>query len=63
MLTLIAQHTGHRLHGFLPTKTSREANITRLMAELHIKTYSEFHAWSVANRDTFWQMMINVLGR
>ena len=38
-----------------------EANITRLMAELHIKTYSEFHAWSVANRDTFWQMMINVL--
>ena len=38
-----------------------EANITRLMAELHIKTYSEFHAWSVTNRDTFWQMMINVL--
>ena len=38
-----------------------KANITRLMAELHIKTYSEFHAWSVANRDTFWQMMINVL--
>ena len=39
-----------------------EANITRLMTELHIKTYPEFHAWSVANRDTFWQMMINVLG-
>ena len=39
-----------------------EANITRLMAELHIKTYPEFHAWSVANRDTFWQMMIDVLG-
>ena len=39
-----------------------EANITRLMAELHIKTYPEFHAWSVAHRDTFWQMMINVLG-
>ena len=38
-----------------------EANITRLMAELHTKTYSEFHACSVANRDTFWQMMINVL--
>ena len=38
-----------------------EANITRLMAELHTKTYSEFHAWSVANRDTFWQMMIDVL--
>ena len=38
-----------------------EANITRLMAELHTKTYSEFHACSVANRDTFWQMMIDVL--
>ena len=39
-----------------------EANITRIMADLHIKTYPEFHAWSVANRDTFWQMMIDVLG-
>ena len=39
-----------------------EANITRLMAKLHIKTYPEFHAWSVANRDTFWQLMIDVLG-
>lgn len=39
-----------------------EANISRLMAELHIKTYPEFHAWSVAHRDTFWQMMIDVLG-
>ena len=39
-----------------------EANITCLMAELHIKTYPEFHAWSVAHRDTFWQMMIDVLG-
>ena len=39
-----------------------EANITRLMAELHIKTYPEFHAWSIANRDTFWQMMSDTLG-
>ncbi len=39
-----------------------EANITRLMAGLHIKTYPEFHAWSAANRDTFWQMMIDALG-
>ena len=38
-----------------------EANITRLMAELHINTYPEFHAWSIANRDTFWQMMIERL--
>ena len=39
-----------------------EANITRLMMELSIKTYSEFHAWSIANRDRFWQMMIDTLG-
>ena len=39
-----------------------KANITRIMAELHIKTYPEFHAWSVANRDTFWQMMLDMLG-
>ena len=38
-----------------------KANITRLMEALHIKTYPEFHAWSIANRDTFWQMMIDVL--
>ncbi len=38
-----------------------EANITRMMAELHIETYPEFHAWSVANRDAFWQMMIDRL--
>ena len=38
-----------------------EANITRLMAELDIKTYPELHAWSVANRDTFWQLMIERL--
>ena len=39
-----------------------EANITRLMTELDIKTYPELHAWSVAHSDTFWQMMIDVLG-
>ena len=38
-----------------------EANITRLMGELNIKTYHEFHAWTVQNRDTFWQMLIDVL--
>lgn len=39
-----------------------EANITHLMTELSIKTYPELHAWSIANRDTFWQMMIDRLG-
>ena len=38
-----------------------KANITHLMVGLGIKTYPEFHAWSVANRDTFWQMMIEKL--
>ena len=39
-----------------------EANITRLMTELSIKTYPELHAWTVDNRDMFWQMMIDTLG-
>ena len=39
-----------------------EANITRLMIELNIKTYPEFHAWTVRNRDTYWQMTIGTLG-
>ena len=38
-----------------------EANITRLTTELNIKTYPEFHAWSVSHRDMFWQLMINTL--
>ena len=38
-----------------------KANITPIMAELHIKTYPEFHAWSATNRDTFWQLMIDTL--
>ena len=32
------------------------------MTELSIKTYPELHAWSIANRDTFWQMIIDRLG-
>ena len=38
-----------------------EANITRLMATLNLKTYNELHAWTVRNRDAFWQMMIDAL--
>ena len=54
------------IHGpppaWLPTdKDITKANITQLMAELNIKTYPEFHAWTVKNRDVFWQMMIDVL--
>ena len=32
------------------------------MATLNLKTYRELHAWTVQNRDTFWQMMIEALG-
>ncbi len=39
-----------------------EANITHLMATLNLKTYRELHAWTVRNRDTFWQTMIDALG-
>ena len=47
---------------WFPTdKDITEANITHLMTELAIKTYPELHKWSVANRDTFWQMMIDRL--
>ena len=38
-----------------------EANITRLMTALDLKTYRELHAWTVRNRDPFWQMMIGAL--
>ena len=38
-----------------------DANLTRLMTALNIKTYPAFHAWSVANRDTFWERMIDTL--
>ena len=47
---------------WFPTdKDITEANITRLMATLNLKTYRELHAWTVQNRDTFWQMMIAAL--
>ncbi len=48
---------------WFPTdKDITDANITRLMATLNLKTYRELHAWTVQNRDTFWQMMIEALG-
>ena len=48
---------------WFPTdKDITEANITRLMVALNLKTYRELHAWTVRNRDAFWQMMIDALG-
>ena len=47
---------------WFPTdKDITEANITSLMQELSVKTYAELHSWSTANRDRFWQMMIDRL--
>ena len=39
-----------------------KANITHLIENLNLKTYCEFHTWTVENRDTFWQTMIDTLG-
>lgn len=39
-----------------------KANITHLINTLNLKTYRELHTWTVKNRDTFWQMMIDTLG-
>ncbi len=48
---------------WFPTKEDIvNANITRLMEALQIDTYSEFHAWTVKNRNAFWQKMIDTLG-
>ncbi|MGL5926789.1 AMP-binding protein [Chroococcidiopsis sp.] len=37
-------------------------NIATLMHQLQIASYREFHAWSVQNRDRFWEMTIQRLG-
>ena len=36
-------------------------NITSVMRELSIKSYDELHQWSIQNRDSFWELMINRL--
>ncbi len=38
-----------------------KANITCLIETLNLKTYRELHTWTVENRDTFWQTMIDTL--
>ena len=36
-------------------------NITSVMRELNIKSYDELYQWSIQNRDSFWELMINRL--
>jgi acetyl-CoA synthetase len=48
---------------WLPPEGSPEAtNIGRLMAQRRLDSYEALHAWSVANRDEFWDCMIRTLG-
>ena len=45
-----------------PTKSEIEkTNIYRMMQELHIDSYADFHAWSVDNREKFWKKSIDLL--
>ena len=39
----------------------KQANITGLMKELGITSYQDFHAWSVENRASFFELMVNRL--
>ncbi len=39
----------------------QQANITGLMRELGIKSYGDFHAWSVENRASFFELMVDRL--
>ncbi len=38
------------------------ANVSALMDEQHCRSVAEFHRWSCAHRDDYWQMMIERLG-
>ena len=38
------------------------ANISTMLSDHELRSVSEFHAWSIANRDDFWRMMIDRLG-
>ncbi|CAN5431817.1 AMP-binding protein [soil metagenome] len=47
---------------WVPTKNIiNTANLTQLMTELKINTYSELYAWSVQNYREFWQHMLKIL--
>jgi acetyl-CoA synthetase len=47
---------------FPPDELMQTANIARLMRELKLDSYEEFHAWSVQNCADFWNLMIQRLG-
>ena len=37
-------------------------NIHRFMRDLELSSYAELHAWSVANRELFWERLIEYMG-
>ena len=37
-------------------------NIHRFMRDLGLSSYGELHAWSLANRELFWERLIDYLG-
>lgn len=45
-----------------PTGSIPETNLGQLMQELALPDYAALHAWSVRERDTFWQRMLDKLG-
>ena len=48
---------------FVPAPDSiRETNLARIQKELELDSYSELHAWTVENRDGYWELMIRRLG-
>ncbi|WP_346293366.1 AMP-binding protein [Sphaerothrix gracilis] len=48
---------------WIPTQTEIErTNIATLMRAVPVQSYPELHAWSVQQRDQFWQQMVQRLG-
>jgi acetyl-CoA synthetase len=46
-----------------PTAADVEgANVTAIMRQLKLRSYAELHAWSVRNREAFWELAIERLG-
>lgn len=45
-----------------PAGSVETTNIHRFMEDLEVRSYGELHAWSVENRDLFWERMIRLLG-
>ncbi len=54
-------HDGPAPAWFPSDEQVQRANITGLMEELGIGSYLDFHAWSVQNRTSFFELMVNRL--